>query len=96
MMTANTNDVVGLNVVGMRRMGLTAPQRQQIRQMYRLMYFEGLSVPAALARLDQGDDWDAPAVAFREFVRRCHQAPPPYNRGIARPRRGRRIETPQE
>lgn len=96
MMGANISDVVGLNVVGMRRMGLSNQQRHQVRQAYHILYFEALPVPAALARMDECSDWEPPAVAFREFVRRCHQAQRPYNRGICRPRRGRGMEVEKE
>jgi UDP-N-acetylglucosamine acyltransferase len=45
--------VVGVNVVGMRRAGLTGEEIDAVRRAYRLLFREGLVIPAALARLEQ-------------------------------------------
>ncbi|MCS7168537.1 MAG: acyl-ACP--UDP-N-acetylglucosamine O-acyltransferase [Gemmatales bacterium] len=46
------NTVRGINVVGMRRAGLTAEQIDAIRRLYHVMYLQNLSVPTALARIE--------------------------------------------
>ena len=45
--------VQGLNVVGMRRAGLKAQTRQEIKRAYRLLYREGLNVPHALEAIER-------------------------------------------
>lgn len=47
------NTVVGVNVVGMRRAGMTPEEIQQVRLAYRLLYREALALPTALARIEQ-------------------------------------------
>ncbi|MBI3083405.1 MAG: acyl-ACP--UDP-N-acetylglucosamine O-acyltransferase [Candidatus Omnitrophica bacterium] len=43
----------GLNVVGMRRAGLVAPVRDEIRRTYKLLYREGLNVSNALEAIER-------------------------------------------
>ena len=45
--------IQGLNVVGMRRAGLTASVRDDIKRAYRLLYREGLNVPHALEAIEK-------------------------------------------
>ncbi len=45
--------VVGVNVVGMRRAGLTVNQINAVRQAFRLIFREHVVLPAALARIEQ-------------------------------------------
>ncbi len=45
--------VVGVNVVGMRRAGLAKEQIEGVRQAYRIIFREGLPLPAATARLEK-------------------------------------------
>jgi UDP-N-acetylglucosamine acyltransferase len=44
--------VVGVNVVGMRRAGLTGSQIDAVRHAFRLLFREALVLPAALARIE--------------------------------------------
>ena len=44
-------EIVGLNLVGLRRNGFTQEQRSAIKQAYRLLYKSGLKPADALARL---------------------------------------------
>jgi UDP-N-acetylglucosamine acyltransferase len=46
------NCVVGLNLVGMRRAGITGARIEAVRRAFHLLYREGLAVPAALARIE--------------------------------------------
>ncbi len=43
--------VVGPNVVGLRRAGLTSEERQELRQCYRVLYRSGLHFPEAVQRV---------------------------------------------
>jgi UDP-N-acetylglucosamine acyltransferase len=49
----NPTRVRGLNVVGMRRLGLTPKVRGELRQAYRLLYRSGLNTSQALAGIRQ-------------------------------------------
>lgn len=51
MIAAGRNRVCGTNIVGLRRAGMTAAQRQTVQRAYRILYRSGLSVPHALERL---------------------------------------------
>ena len=45
--------VVGINVIGMRRAGLSQEQINAVRQAFRILFREGLTLSAAMARLEQ-------------------------------------------
>jgi UDP-N-acetylglucosamine acyltransferase len=45
--------VQGLNVVGMRRAGIAAPVREEIRQVYKLLYRSELNVANALLEIEK-------------------------------------------
>jgi UDP-N-acetylglucosamine acyltransferase len=49
----NIDTVVGVNVVGMRRAGMTREQIEAVRQAYRLLFREGLVLPTAVVRMEQ-------------------------------------------
>ncbi len=53
-----------MNVVGMRRAGLSSPVRNRVKEAYRTLYRRGLSHEAALARLEA----DADLPELREIV----------------------------
>ncbi|MHC4716373.1 MAG: hypothetical protein ACYS5V_05335, partial [Planctomycetota bacterium] len=83
-MLKDINCIVGLNNVGLRRAEhITSADHAQIKEAYRLLYRSGLTPTAALAEMDTRDDWQAPATAFRDFVRRVVTARDPYDRGLA-------------
>lgn len=48
----NINHVVGVNIIGMRRAGLSSAQINAIRRVYHIMYLQHLSVPNALAECE--------------------------------------------
>jgi UDP-N-acetylglucosamine acyltransferase len=52
-MQQNCDTVVGINLVGMRRAGMPTEQIDGVRKAYRILFREGLSLPAAVARLEQ-------------------------------------------
>jgi UDP-N-acetylglucosamine acyltransferase len=47
------NTVVGVNVIGMRRAGMSNVQINGVRQAFRLLFRVGLVLPAALARMER-------------------------------------------
>jgi UDP-N-acetylglucosamine acyltransferase len=81
-MLKGPNEIMGLNVVGMRRAGFSPTDRSQVREAYQIFFRGGLTNTAALAEMDKHADWAAPAVKFREFIRRVLTAKKPFNRGI--------------
>ncbi|MCC6232845.1 MAG: acyl-ACP--UDP-N-acetylglucosamine O-acyltransferase [Verrucomicrobiales bacterium] len=62
------NGVCGLNVVGLRRAGLEADVRLELRRLYRILYRSGKGLKQALAAMDSmaRSDWGR---LFVEFVR---------------------------
>jgi len=83
------NTVAGLNVVGMRRAGLSSEDRRQIQEAFNLTYRTGISPAKALGRMEACTDWGEPADQFRQFIRRVIAAGKPYNRGLCRFRKYR-------
>ena len=66
-MAAERNGVAGLNVVGLRRAGLGAEQRAEIKAAVALLYRSGLNVGQALETARERS-WGAEGEAFWSFV----------------------------
>jgi UDP-N-acetylglucosamine acyltransferase len=66
-MLFNVNCLCGLNVVGMRRAGLTPAERLELKQLYRALFREGLNLRAAVAA-GRKKFTSAPAQAMLDFV----------------------------
>jgi len=81
------NGVIGLNIVGLRRAGVTAEQRRQLKEAFNLLFRRRLPMGRALEKMDQCTDWQGPATRFRDFVREVSQAQKPFNRPLPRLRR---------
>ncbi len=64
---AERNTVAGLNVVGLRRAGFSAPQRAAVKEAFALLYRRGLNTTQALAAV-QELHLTAEAREFFEFV----------------------------
>lgn len=64
---ASLNCVAGLNVVGMRRAGMSPQDRQDVRRAFKVIYRSGLNVSQAVERL-RGEFPDGPVREFREFI----------------------------
>lgn len=47
------DNVVGINLVGMKRAGMTREQVHGVREAFRILYREGLILPAAVAKLER-------------------------------------------
>ncbi len=54
---AERNSVFGLNIVGMRRAGLSANDRDEIKEAFKLVYLSGLNTSQALEKADDDDLW---------------------------------------
>lgn len=53
MIQQGINNVVGVNVIGMRRAGFSAAQIDAVRQAFTLLFRRGLTVPSALAEIEK-------------------------------------------
>ena len=84
---AEENNIAGMNIVGMRRANLSAEQRNEVKEAFRLAYRAGLTPTDALKEMDQHEDWSEPAGKVREFLRKVLAAETPYNRGLCPMRR---------
>ena len=70
-LAAERNTVAGLNVVGLRRAGLSAPQRAEVKSAFHLLYRSGLNTRQALAAVPERGPWGLEAQAFFDFVARA-------------------------
>jgi UDP-N-acetylglucosamine acyltransferase len=52
MLVDGQSEVSGINIVGLRRAGFSAEDREKIRQAYKILYRSGLNVSQAVARLE--------------------------------------------
>jgi UDP-N-acetylglucosamine acyltransferase len=68
-MQQEIDNVVGVNVVGMRRAGMSRDEIDAVRRAFRLLFREGLTVPAALAQIEQELGTAPPVAEFVAFVR---------------------------
>jgi UDP-N-acetylglucosamine acyltransferase len=64
---AERNSVFGLNTVGMRRAGLGANDRDEIKKAFKLIYLSGLNMSQALEKAETMT-FGAPAREFLDFV----------------------------
>ena len=65
--SAGVNRVVGLNVIGLRRAGLDATQRAEIKVAFSLLYRSRMNVAQAIAAAAERS-WEAEGRAFWDFV----------------------------
>lgn len=65
--TCSFNEVLGLNVVGLRRAGVDSGQRKEIKQAFRTVYASGLNVSQAVEKI-RGTFASGPALEFCEFI----------------------------
>jgi UDP-N-acetylglucosamine acyltransferase len=66
-LAAERNAVFGLNVVGLRRGGFSAVQRDEIKRAFKLLYLSGLTFRDAIAQ-GMATDWGDVGREFFEFV----------------------------
>jgi UDP-N-acetylglucosamine acyltransferase len=81
---AERNSVFGLNIVGMRRAGLSANDRDEIKEAFKLVYLSGLNTSQALKKA-QMMTFGAPAREFLDFVAGSKKRGIcPFKRGMAK------------
>jgi UDP-N-acetylglucosamine acyltransferase len=56
-----------VNIVGLRRAGMSAADRQAVRDAFRILYRSGLNVKQALARI-RAEFKEGPAIELCDFV----------------------------
>lgn len=66
-MAAGRNQAIGLNVIGLRRAGLSPEQRREVKAAFDLLYRRGLNTSQAFAAAGERT-WGAEARAFFDFV----------------------------
>src|SRR5262245_2934117 len=64
---AERNSVFGLNTVGMRRAGLNAADREEVKEAFKLIYLSGVNTSQALEKAETMS-FGAPAREFLDFV----------------------------
>ena len=64
---AERNYVFGLNTVGLRRAGLTADDREELKKAFKLVYLSGLNTSQALEKAATMT-FNAPAREFLDFI----------------------------
>ena len=64
---AERNFVFGLNIIGMRRAGLSADDRDEIKEAFKLIYLSGLNTSQALEKAETMT-FGGPAREFLDFV----------------------------
>lgn len=67
LMAYESNLVSGLNAVGLRRAGLSAETRMEIKRAFRLIYRSGMNVTEALQAARQ-QTWTSEAISFFDFI----------------------------
>jgi UDP-N-acetylglucosamine acyltransferase len=77
--------VFGLNVIGLRRAGFSASDREEIKRAFELIYLSGLNISQALEKAATMK-FSAPAQEFLHFIANAKK------RGICPVRRGARAE----
>lgn len=77
-LVADLNKICGLNVVGMRRAGLSAATRQNVKDAYHQIYLSKLGLQEALTAAD-AREWGPEAKAFIDFFRESSK------KGVCRP-----------
>jgi UDP-N-acetylglucosamine acyltransferase len=70
------NSVIGINSVGMRRLGIPSDQITAVGQAFHILFRQGLVLPAALARLEEQL---GPMPAIAEIVAFIRQSPKGIN-----------------
>lgn len=67
-LVSDANRVRGLNVVGMRRAGLSAATRKNVKDAFHLLFLAGLNLREALESTESRE-WEPEASAFIDFFR---------------------------
>ena len=80
---AERNSVFGLNVVGLRRAGFSAKDREDVKAAFKLVYLSGLNISQALKKATTMD-FSGPAREFLDFIANAKKRGIcPFKRGIS-------------
>ena len=71
-LAAERNTIFGLNVIGLRRAGFSAAQRDEIKRAFKLLYLSGLNTRQALEH-SRGMKWTEPGREFFDFVEKTEK-----------------------
>jgi UDP-N-acetylglucosamine acyltransferase len=66
--TAEASRVGGLNIVGMRRAGIDAAGRREVKEAYRILYRMGLTVSDAIEKIRETLPAGSPGLEMAEFA----------------------------
>jgi UDP-N-acetylglucosamine acyltransferase len=69
----NINNVCGVNVIGMRRAGMTPLQISAVREAFRILFMEALLLPVAMDRLEKHLGHIDAIQEMLAFLRNCHK-----------------------
>ena len=64
---AERNSVFGLNIIGLRRAGISAKDREEIKAAFKLIYLSGLNTSQALKKAE-AMAFGSPAREFLDFI----------------------------
>lgn len=62
------NQLAGLNVIGLRRSGFDAKERENIKKAYDILFRRGLSIPAAIEQCQELGEWTE---AAKKLIEAC-------------------------
>jgi UDP-N-acetylglucosamine acyltransferase len=68
-MQQHINCIVGINVVGMRRAGISTPDIDAVRQAFHILYRQALTLPVALAQIESRFGTVGVITELIEFIR---------------------------
>ena len=86
---AQRNEVVGLNIIGLRRAGFSASERDEVKRAFRLLYRSGLNLKQVLEESAKAE-WGTSGREFFDFVAQAEK------RGIVPYRRGAKAKSGDE
>jgi UDP-N-acetylglucosamine acyltransferase len=68
MLPVALNSVAGLNVIGMRRAGISAEERMAVKRAFKALYLSGLNVSQAVANIRNGAGLSASVLEMCAFI----------------------------
>jgi UDP-N-acetylglucosamine acyltransferase len=69
---AETNEICGLNIVGLRRAGFTSEQRMELKRLYHELFLSNMNFGEALQRV-RGESWGEASRVVLDFVAASHR-----------------------
>lgn len=72
MMLVERSQIVGMNIVGMRRAGVSPDERRRIKEAYKILYRSGHNITRAVEEIEKRELGDG-ATAIVDFIRRSRR-----------------------